>query len=49
VNFWNLIILMAFLVSGGGGFLLLILMELGIVLPISLSYFTGIWNSESPW
>jgi hypothetical protein len=35
VNLWNLIILIAFLVSGGGGFMLLILMELGIVLPIS--------------
>lgn len=35
VNLWNFIIGIAFLVSGGGGFLLLILMELGIVLPIS--------------
>jgi hypothetical protein len=35
VNLWNFIIGFAFLVSGLGGFLLLILMELGIILPIS--------------
>ena len=35
VNLWNLIIGIAFLISAGGGFLLLILMELGITLPIN--------------
>ncbi|HNR25548.1 MAG TPA: hypothetical protein PKI66_02405 [Methanobacteriaceae archaeon] len=35
VNLWNFIIGIVFLVSGGGGFLLLILMELGIILPLS--------------
>ena len=35
VNLWNFIIGIAFLVSGGGGFLLLIFMELGIILPSS--------------
>jgi hypothetical protein len=35
VNLWNLIIGIAFLVSAGFGFLLLILLELGITLPIS--------------
>jgi hypothetical protein len=35
VNIWNFIIGIAFLVSGVGGFLLLISMELGIILPIS--------------
>ena len=35
VNIWNLIIGIAFLISAGGGFLLLILMELGIILPIN--------------
>ena len=35
VNIWNLIIGLAFLVCAGGGFLLLILLELGITLPIN--------------
>ena len=35
VNLWNLIIGIAFLISAGGGFLLLILMELGVTLPIN--------------
>jgi hypothetical protein len=35
VNIWNFIIGIAFLISGGAGFLLLILLELGISLPIS--------------
>ncbi|MGZ7108340.1 MAG: hypothetical protein ACXVHW_05185 [Methanobacterium sp.] len=35
VNIWNLVIGIAFLICAGGGFLLLILMELGIILPIS--------------
>ena len=34
VNIWNLIIGIAFLISAGGGFLLLILLEFGIHLPI---------------
>ena len=35
VNFWNFIIGLAFLVSGGAGFLLLILIDMGIVTPIT--------------
>lgn len=35
VNIWNFIIGVAFLISAGGGFLLLILLELGIILPIN--------------
>ncbi|MBI5459646.1 MAG: hypothetical protein U2P34_12015 [Methanobacterium sp.] len=35
INVWNLIILLAFIVSGGAGFILLILLELGVSLPIS--------------
>jgi hypothetical protein len=35
VNLWNFIIGIAFLICAGGGFLLLILLELGITLPIS--------------
>ena len=35
INIWNLAILMTFLVSGLGGFLLVILMELGLTSPIS--------------
>lgn len=35
VNLWNLIIGIAFIISAGGGFLLLTLLELGIVLPIN--------------
>ncbi len=35
VNIWNLIIGIVFLVSAGGGFLLLILLDLGIHLPIN--------------
>jgi hypothetical protein len=33
VNMWNFIIGLSFLISGGAGFLLLILIELGIKLP----------------
>lgn len=36
VNIWNLIILLAFFFSGGAGFILLILLELGISIPISI-------------
>ncbi len=35
INLWNLIIGIAFLISAGGGFLLLILLEFGIKLPIN--------------
>ncbi len=35
INVWNLIILLAFIISGGAGFILLILMELGIKMPIN--------------
>ncbi|MDD3985443.1 MAG: hypothetical protein PHY59_06095 [Methanobacterium sp.] len=35
VNIWNLIIGSIFLISAGAGFVLLLLMEFGVVLPIS--------------
>lgn len=35
VNIWNLIIGVAFLICAGGGFLLLILLKLGVTFPIS--------------
>ena len=35
INIWNLILLLAFLISGGAGFILIILLELGVVMPIS--------------
>lgn len=35
VNLWNFVLLLAFIISGGAGFILLILLELGVVLPIS--------------
>jgi hypothetical protein len=35
VHLWNFIILLAFLISGGAGFLLMILMEMGFVSPIN--------------
>lgn len=35
VNLWNFVLTMTFLISAGAGFLLMILMEAGIRLPIS--------------
>jgi hypothetical protein len=35
ISLWNMIIGIAFLISAGAGFILLILLELGISLPIS--------------
>lgn len=35
INIWNLIIGLAFLISAGAGFILLIFMELGVKLPFS--------------
>ena len=35
VNIWNMIIGLAFLISGGAGFILLILLEMGIVSPLN--------------
>lgn len=35
VNIWNMIIGLAFLISGGAGFILLILLEIGIVSSVS--------------
>jgi len=35
VNIWNFVIGVAFLISGGAGFLLMVLMEIGVKLPIS--------------
>jgi hypothetical protein len=35
INIWNLLILVAFIVSGGAGFILIILLELGVSIPIS--------------
>lgn len=37
INLWNFIIGVAFLICAGGGFLLLILMELGIILPLNFT------------
>ncbi|MDI6644468.1 MAG: hypothetical protein QME14_05355 [Methanobacteriaceae archaeon] len=36
INIWNLILGLIFLISGGGGFILLILLELGTLLPINI-------------
>lgn len=36
VNIWNFILFSAFLISAGAGFLLMILLELGVNLPINL-------------
>lgn len=42
VNLWNFILLLSFIASGGAGFILMVLMELGIVStvnwPIILAY-----------
>jgi uncharacterized membrane protein len=35
INVWNMIIGLAFLISAGGGFILLILLELGVALPVN--------------
>ncbi len=35
INIWNLIIGLTFLISAGAGFILLLLMDFGILLPIS--------------
>jgi len=35
INIWNFIIGLTFLISGGAGFLLLILLELGVKLPVN--------------
>jgi hypothetical protein len=35
INIWNLIIGAAFIISAGAGFLLLVLLDLGVALPIS--------------
>jgi hypothetical protein len=35
INIWNLIIGLAFLISAGAGFVLLLLMDFGVALPIS--------------
>jgi len=35
VNIWNFVIGLVFIISGGAGFLVLILMELGVKLPIN--------------
>lgn len=44
INVWNLIILGAFIVSGGAGFILVILLELGVSLPLSLQFLY--WHVE---
>ncbi|HMK53840.1 MAG TPA: hypothetical protein VK444_03580 [Methanobacteriaceae archaeon] len=36
VNFWNFLLMVTFLISGGAGFLLLIAIDQGIILPFSL-------------
>ena len=35
ISLWNFIIMVAFLITGGAGFLLLILLDMGIIVPIS--------------
>lgn len=45
VNLWNFIIGITFLISGGAGFLLLILIELGIKLPI-INHQLMFWHVE---
>lgn len=35
INIWNLIIGLAFLISAGAGFILLLFMEMGVKLPVS--------------
>lgn len=35
INIWNMILFFAFLISGGAGFILVILLELGVVVPVS--------------
>jgi hypothetical protein len=36
INLWNLIIGLTFLISGGAGFILMILLETGLKLPLSI-------------
>lgn len=36
VNLWNFILLLSFIVSGGAGFILTVLMEMGIISSINL-------------
>lgn len=45
VNVWNFIIGLAFLISGGAGFILLILMELGVKLP-AVNHQLMYWHVE---
>ena len=36
INLWNFLLLLSFIVSGGAGFLLMVLMELGIISTFNL-------------
>lgn len=44
INFWNFILTIIFLISAGAGFMLLILMEIGIKLPINAGL--NFWHVE---
>ncbi len=44
VNLWNFILLASFIISGGAGFLLMILMEMGIVSTINFGLL--FWHVE---
>jgi hypothetical protein len=46
VNIWNFIIGLSFLISGGAGFLLLVLMELGVRIP-SINPQLMYWHVEA--
>jgi len=44
VSIWNFIIGIAFLISGGAGFLLILLLDAGIVLPVNAEFLY--WHVE---
>jgi len=44
ISLWNLILLLAFLISGGAGFILTILLEFGISLPVNQPFL--FWHVE---
>ncbi|MCK9151144.1 hypothetical protein [Methanobacterium alcaliphilum] len=44
VALWNAVLFLAFLVSGGAGFLLMVLMEMGVITPIN--YTLMYWHVE---
>lgn len=44
INLWNLILLLSFLISGLAGFMLLILLEIGVSLPVNSQLLY--WHAE---